>query len=266
MLPSSKLLFLLYPVKQRSCNVVELAILKVQIVEGAMTMIKQEQRLSNIRAKINELHSAHQTQEDNWRHFLRQAETLLREAQTALQDCAQKQQDFNSKLEQELQMLEQDIGAKSSFIASISPSNLLAKQEQVAQKRVSLLQGFKQGCESMTQLEQQLAAVMDHAAAGLNKLSQYSDPVRAGLQDLATEFSNLGNLTNQAQPAASAPMPAPTGNPTAAGRDSFEARLLTQLTAAETALKDLQQVLEKNRLLNQLAHNINEFGHSYNLH
>lgn len=237
-----------------------------------MSMAQKNQIIDTIRDQGNAIQSAHQTQEDNWRGFLQQTENLLRDTQQALQDSLQKQQDFCSKLDQELQTLEQDMGKKTGLLALLSPSNILAKQEQVSQKRVALLQGLKQNQQNFTQLAQQITAVMDHVATGCQQLQEHGGPVRTNLQQLQTELGNLDQEFNslkaqlqtmaanlsQDQPAAvKAPLPSING---------ISVEVLAKLGQAEAALLNLKQVLEKGRMLQQVTDSINEFGHAYSLH
>lgn len=89
--------------------------------------------ITTVQDKYNAVQTAHQTQEDNLRSFIQQAENRLRDLQNKIQDFGQKQQDFTTKLDQTLQTLEQEIGKSSGIIASLSPGNSLSKKELVTQ-------------------------------------------------------------------------------------------------------------------------------------
>lgn len=227
-----------------------------------MSMAEANPPISKAQDKCNAVQAARQTLEDNWRGFLQQTDNLLREAQKTLQNCGQKQQDFGTKLDQELQTLEQEIGKNSGFVASLSAGGILAKQELVAQKRVSLLQGLKQEQESLGQLDQQLSAVIDHLAQGFQQLQQHSDPVRTNLQDLSTELGHLDqefkNLKSQTQAA-----PVRLAPTTSNGVDT---EVLTKLGQAEVALLALKQGLEKSRLMQQVLSNLSEVQQRHHLH
>lgn len=231
--------------------------------------------ITTVQDKYNAVQTAHQTQEDNLRSFIQQAENRLRDLQNKIQDFGQKQQDFTTKLDQTLQTLEQEIGKNSGIIASLSPGNSLSKKELVTQKRVSLLQSLKQVEGYLGQLDQEVSNVLNEISQGLQQAQQDGDPVRISLQDLVTEIGNLNQelkkIETQAQAMAmadSSKQPAPpvlAQATTGALASNVDMDILTKLGQAEVALIALKQALEKSRLMQQVIYNINELGYRHNL-
>ena len=229
--------------------------------------------ITTVQDKYNAVQTAHQTQEDNLRSFIQQAENRLRDLQNKIQDFGQKQQDFTTKLDQTLQTLEQEIGKSSGIIASLSPGNSLSKKELVTQKRVSLLQSLKQVEGYLGQLDQEVSNVLNEISQGLQQAQQDGDPVRISLQDLVTEIGNLNQelkkFETQAQAMAdSSKQPAPpvlAQGTTGVSVSNVDMDILTKLGQAEVALIALKQALEKSRLMQQVIYNISELGYRHNL-
>lgn len=224
--------------------------------------------LNQAQQKLTSADQAYQTAEGKLRTFFQQMENRVKDAQKKLKDMSQKEQEFQTKLDQTLQTLEQEITKNGGVIASLSPGNSLSKKEQVAQKRVALLQGLKQVEQSIRQADQELTNVLGEIQQGAQQAQQDVLPVHNGIHDVTTSLNTLGGQIENLAAGAPAPRPAP---PPAASPSppsppsSLDLQVLQSLDQAQVALLRLQQGLTRSQWLNQFCNRIEDFGRQHGL-
>lgn len=223
--------------------------------------------LNQVQQKLSAADQAYQTAEGKLRGFLQQAENRVKDAQKKLQEINQKQQEFQTKLDQTLQTLEQEVTKNNGVIASLSPGNSLSKKEQVAQKRIALLQGLKQVEQAIQQADQELNNVLGELQQGAQQAQQDVQPVHSGIHDITTSLNALGGqIENLAAQAAATPaQPAAAAAPAPPPPTSLDAQVLQSLDQAQVALIHLEQGLQRGRWLGRLCSNIEDFGRRHGL-
>lgn len=220
--------------------------------------------LNQVRQKVAAADEAYQTAENNLRNFLQQAESRLRDVQKKIQALNQKCLDYQTNLDQTLQTLEQDITKNNGLIASLSPGNTLSKKEQVSTKRLALLKALKQVEQAAQQVDQELAAVLGELQQGVQQAQDDIRPVYTGIHDVNASLNSLGGQieTFLAQSANAAQVQAAPQTLPVSGVDS---QVLSSLNEARLALMQVQQGLERSRMLSQVQRNIEDFGCRYGL-
>lgn len=221
--------------------------------------------LNHLRQGVSAADHAYQVAEQEVRDFTQQMENRIKDVQAKLQELVQKEQEFQVKLDQNLQTLEQEINKNNGIVASLSPGNSLSKREQVAQKWVALLQGLRQLEESVQEVSKELDLVLGeyHQAAG--QILTDVTPLRTALGHITTQ---LGTLAGQVESLTSAASTAPSSaSPQSIPErlSSFQAQLLGNIYAAQTAFINVQQGLAKAQVMRQLLTNIEDFGRQYGL-
>lgn len=220
--------------------------------------------LNQVKQKITATDEAYQRAEGKLRNFLQQAESRLKDVQKKLQALNQKYLDYQTNLDQTLQTLEQEITKNNGLIAFLSPGSSLSKKEQVAGKRVALLKALKQVEQATQQADQELAAALSDFEQGAQQAQEDIRPVHTGIHDISTSLNSLGGQieTFLAQSGnAGQPQAAPQTLP-ASGIDG---QVLSALNQASLALLQVQQGLERSRVLSQVQRNIEDFGGRYGL-
>jgi len=220
--------------------------------------------LNQVRQKVTAADEAYQTAEGKLRNFIQQAENRLKDVQKKLQALNQKYLDYQTTLDQTLQTLEQEITKNNGLIASLSPGNALAKKEQVAGKRLSLLKALKQVEQATQQADQELAAVLSELEQGAQQAEQDIRPVYTGIHDISTSLNSLGGQI-EAFVAQSQNAGQPQAAPPALSVSGIDGQVMSSLNEARLALLQAQQGLERSRMLSQVQRNIEDFGCRYGL-